>query len=495
MPTAGTDVLGVSARTSALFLVGGLTIAAAAIRFSTLGVQSYWADEGYTVRLVNSHFRGMLESIPKTESTPPLYYVLAWAWARAFGTSEVALRSLSALLGTALVPVAYLTAATVAGRRVALAAATLVVVNPLLVWYSQEARSYALLALLVGLSLLACVQVVNGRERAATMVWTWGFVSALALAAHYFAVFVVAPEAIWLLLARPRLRRRIWLALIPVVAIGCALLPLVQHQRNSAAQAFAFQSQSLPHRGIELVKQFLVGFDLPSEQLVSLIACACVLVAAVELVRRGDRRRVVPLAIVTGTSILLPFALAAGGLDYLKTQNLLASLLPCTIVAAAGFVASRIGVAALTLLVGLSLLAVMAVDTNAQFQREDWRDPLRLIGAPAASRAIVLTPEPGPVLDYYQPRTNPLPGAGGISVREVDLIGLATKPALGRFEPPNVTPANDLRGFEAHVVTNPKFTLVRYVSSRPRLVTDAELRAARLGDWAPDRATIVHQQK
>ena len=50
----------------------------------------------------------MLREVKASESNPPLYYVLAWGWAKAFGTGEVGLRSLSALFGAATVPVAYL---------------------------------------------------------------------------------------------------------------------------------------------------------------------------------------------------------------------------------------------------------------------------------------------------------------------------------------------------------------------------------------------------
>ena len=82
-------------------VVAGLALAGAALRFSTLGVQSYWADEGVTVHLLRMSFGGMLSAIPDSESTPPLYYALAWCWSKLFGTGEWGLRSLSAVIGTA----------------------------------------------------------------------------------------------------------------------------------------------------------------------------------------------------------------------------------------------------------------------------------------------------------------------------------------------------------------------------------------------------------
>src|SRR5205085_9760107 len=106
-------------------VLAALTVLAAILRFSTLHVQGYWFDEAVTVRLVQGGFGHMLSSIGGSESTPPLYYALAWLWVRAFGHGVVALRSLSARVGPAFRPVAYAAAAELASRRVALTAAAL----------------------------------------------------------------------------------------------------------------------------------------------------------------------------------------------------------------------------------------------------------------------------------------------------------------------------------------------------------------------------------
>src|SRR5437870_5379110 len=135
-------------------VLAGLVLAGAALRFSTLDVQSFWLDEAYTATLLGHDFGGMLGALPNSESTPPLYYVLAWLWSKPFGTGEVGLRSLSALFGTLTIPVVYAAARELVSERAGLVAAALAAVNPYLVWFSQEARSYALLALLGALSFL-----------------------------------------------------------------------------------------------------------------------------------------------------------------------------------------------------------------------------------------------------------------------------------------------------------------------------------------------------
>ncbi len=95
-------------RNGALWALALLTALGAAMRFASLDVQSYHHDEVITaMRVIPGSFSDMLHAVKNSESNPPLYYVLAWGWAKAFGTHEVGLRSLSALLGTATVPLAY----------------------------------------------------------------------------------------------------------------------------------------------------------------------------------------------------------------------------------------------------------------------------------------------------------------------------------------------------------------------------------------------------
>ena len=62
--------------------------------------------------------------MPHSESTPPLYYLVAWLWSRPFGTGEVWMRSLSALAGTGAILAVYLGACALPlPRRGALVAA------------------------------------------------------------------------------------------------------------------------------------------------------------------------------------------------------------------------------------------------------------------------------------------------------------------------------------------------------------------------------------
>ena len=127
----------------------------------------------------------MLHEVKHSESNPPLYYVIAWGWAKVFGLGEVGLRSLSALFGAATIPVAYFIGRELSGRRAGYITAAIVAVNPMLIWYSQEARGYALLVFLAALSFLFFLRALRTHDNRDLALWSLASIGALTT--HYFA--------------------------------------------------------------------------------------------------------------------------------------------------------------------------------------------------------------------------------------------------------------------------------------------------------------------
>ena len=460
--------------------MGALVVLAAALRFSTLDVQSFWHDEAVTAhRIIRHSLFATIGKIPGSESTPPLYYVLAWLWTRVFGVSEVGLRSLSALIGTAMVPVAYLAMRTLTPRREpALAMGALVAVSPVLVWYSQEARAYVLLALLGALSFLFFVRTLRGGGRR-DLAW-WALCSALALCTHYFAVFALLPEAVWLLRAhRDDVRGRL-VAVGAVALVGAALVPLAVHQKNQGHTSW-ISSIPLRTRIGDLLKAFVIGPSGSPNTALSVLAGALVLVACALLVLRGgERERLdarLPL-VVGGVAILLPLVLALVALDYFFPRNLIAAWLPLAALVALGCglrAARDVGAVTAAALCATLLAITIAIDFNSRLQRPDWRGVAHLLGPAAAPRAIVSPSTGDDPLEYY------LPGTGRIlrrhaNVSEVDLVGWP----LARERAPR------LRGFtlvsRARVKT---LTVYRYRAPQPRLVARSLLLRDHLGSERP----------
>jgi 4-amino-4-deoxy-L-arabinose transferase-like glycosyltransferase len=452
--------------------LAAITLAGGALRFATLGVQSYWLDEAASVNLMHKGFGAMLSGMSAGESTPPLYYILAWLWAKVFGTGEVGLRSLSAVIGTATIPVAYLLGRRVAGRAAGLIAAALVAFNPLLVWYSQEARSYALLVFLTGLTLLA---VLAALERPTTRrLGLWALAAVAAIATHYFAGFLVGAEAAWLLY-RTDARRRVAIAVGAVVVAAAALLPLALHQRSTGAAQF-ISATSLSRRVAEVPKQFLVGYQGPLETLVTIVAGLLAAYALLSLARasRGTRQRALMLAGLGAAAILAPIVLALLGPDYLITRNVLPAWLPLGVVVAAGLAmpgARRVGPAAAAALCAVGLALVIATDVDEAYQRDNWRAAARVLGKVDQPRAIIITPTSGRVpLALYLGTARPVPPPA-IEVKEIDYVSMAPR-LPGQAPHPPRPPVLAIPGLGEFTRTQGvTFTVIRMGSGQPIRIT------------------------
>ena len=493
---------------------------AAAVRLPTLAQQSFWLDEGYTVRLMRLTLRSMLSTIPGTESTPPLYYVLAWAWTRVFGLTEYGLRSLSALAGIATVPLVYATARRLAGPRAGVIAGALLAVSPLMIWFSQEARAYALATLLAALTLLCAVCYLDEGRRG----WLagWALAAALGLATHYFVAFVVAPEAALLWWrsradpggasradpggppradpgATPRAVRRLAPAFGLVAAVAVALLPLALAQRGTGHADYIAHG-ALSTRVLQVPKQLLVGYASPQQALTAVLAAAALAAGALwSLARSAQARREASIPLIVGlAAVIAPVLLALVGVDFLNTRNLLPALPALAVAAAIGFahVGGRVRFAALTgLLAAVSVAIVILVDANPRYQRPDWRGAGEALGLPRGPRAIDINPSSGLIpLEAYVPRLSRM--VTPERVTEFDIVAVAAPGAGGGLSapprpssPPAVPPG--FRLFRA--VYADGYTVLRYRSPAGARLTPAGVVGVTVGPG--DYAATVQSSK
>jgi len=465
-------------RVSAWWALVALTALAAALRFSTLGAQSLWYDEAFTpVHVLHRGLAATLHAVVHTENTPPLWYVLEWAISRVLGTGAVALRLLSALAGVATVPVAWAIGRELSSRRAAVACAALVAVNPLFVWYSQEARAYALFVLFAAMAMLYFLRALREEsqlDRDSATLAAFAVSSSLALLTHYFAVFLLAPMVLWL--AFNSNRRRAVLGAIGAVGIVClALLPLISAQGGHGTQwigrwALWSRLQAIPQYYLTSYYGAALGHGI--ELLVALPILAGLGFGLWRvLTPREERGAAIALAVAAG-GILLPILLVALGADYLAPRNLVAAMIPVTALIAVVVTAQRTGRAgpALAALIAIAFLAIsLDVDLSPRLQRGNWRGLARTISRGAEDRVITTVELGAAPLEYYLPPLHNVPRGASVSVVEIDETGYAplrrdaaSPPAPG-FQ---LAGSRDINGL----------ILYRFVSPVARTVSEATLR-------------------
>jgi mannosyltransferase len=482
-----------------------LVVLAAGLRLSTLGLQSFWYDEAFTpVHVLNASLGATLRAMVHTENTPPLWYLIEWVDARVLGTGEVALRLPSALAGIATVPVVWAIGEELGGRRAGLVAAALVAVNPLFVWYSQEARAYGLFVLTAALAMLCFLRAE--REPTRARMGAFAFTGALALLTHYFALFLLIPMVLWMV--RERITRRAALPAVGILGIvGLALLPLISAQGGHGTQWIG--RWALSSRLEAIPQYYLTGYSgAPLGHAVELLVALPIVVGlAVALWRmldggppttaratpEGDagsrasargvsrpQRRTragVPRGsqialLVAAGGILTPIALAILGADYLAPRNLVAAMVPVTGLIAVMLTspqAGRLGIVlAATIAVAFLILSI-DVNLSPRLQRGNWRAVARALRGQGSEQAITTVELGAAPLEYYLPGLRNLGRGTSVTVGEIDETGYAPlRASAGRSPAPGFRPLDrlDLDGLLVY----------RFVSPIARAVSEATLR-------------------
>ncbi len=470
--------------------LAAITLLAAALRLSTLGLQSFWFDEAFTpVHVLHASLFSTLRSVLHTENTPPLWYVLEWADARLLGTGAVALRLPSALAGIAVVPVAWAIGSELSGRRAAVLCAIFVAVNPLFVWYSQEARAYGLFVLTAALAMLCFLRAE--RDPVPARMAAFALSGSAALLSHYFAVFLLVPMVLWLL-RDPRTRRPALAATAALVVVGLALLPLIVGQGGHGTQwigawPISERLQAIPQyfltgnsgaplgHGVELLVALpiLVGLALGGLRLLEPSAAGA---AREDGAARAERARARRGALVTSATaaggVLIPIVLALLGADYLAPRNLVGAMIPVTaliavLVAAVANDVLRVAVGAT---IALAFLAIaIDVDLSPRLQRGNWSGVAGALSAGPADRAITTVELGAAPLEYYLPGLHNLRAGRSVVVSEIDESGYAPLRASAGESP--------APGFRLYARLNVDGLVVyRFRSATPRRVSESQLR-------------------
>jgi hypothetical protein len=263
-------------------LVAAAVVVGAAARF--VAPPDLWLDEAQSVAIARLPLPELLTAL-REDGSPPLYYLLLHGWTALFGQGAGAVRSLSALTGLLTLPLAWVAARRMAGRRAAVALVVLLATSPFVIRYAAETRMYALLVLLTVLAGLAAHAVV--RRPGPWPVVGLGVATGALLLTHVWAFHLVAVAGL-LALAALRAWRRPALRVLAGLALGGLIflpwLPTLLFQLAHTGTPWA----SAP--GLAALPIALESWRGGSEVRAHLLGTALVLLAALGALAVGTGR-------------------------------------------------------------------------------------------------------------------------------------------------------------------------------------------------------------
>lgn len=214
-----------------VLLALAVTLLGAGLRFYRLDQQSLWTDEVYSIQVARAPLGEICQQSARLNNSLPAYFLLLRPVVGSQGSDlDARARWLSALAGALTVPV-FIGVVLLwrKDEKVALLAGLLLAINPLHLWYSQEARAYALM-LLFGSLVWLCFDLALPVRKA---VWGWLYAlsAVAAVALHKTGLFFPAACGLWhgWQVARGQASRRSLLLQAPIAALVIGTLALPSH--------------------------------------------------------------------------------------------------------------------------------------------------------------------------------------------------------------------------------------------------------------------------
>jgi mannosyltransferase len=427
------------------FVVGVTAIAAVLLALS-IGEKGLWLDEALSVQRASLDWRSLWTELSTTQANMGLYYILLKAWVAIAGTTEAAVRSLSAVIAVATLPLVYFLARRIFDARSALAGVALLAFNSFFIRYGQEARGYSLLTLLVVASTWAFVRALDRPESRLRWV-AYVVTGTLAVYAHFFGALVALAHAVWLVRERPR--EAVWRALGAWLAIAALAAPILAFVLFKDVGQIDWIPTPRAIDALHVLRQLSgdAGWWL-----LGLYGAAC----ALALGRSDSRARLL------WVWLLVPFVVAFGLSAFkpiVQSRYLIVVLPPLAMLAGAGIARVRSQpLAGLMLSVALVLSAIGVRDWRHEADRQYWRH---------AARHVMANAQPGDAVgfyvysarvpfEYYLDRL-------GLRRPDVDLVDLASTPYIAGPRQPEPSAAV----LEALATGPPRVWLVRLQDGAP----------------------------
>ena len=337
-----------------------IVIAGAAFRLYHIGWLSLWLDEAASEWMSRQSVSYLLTVLPTYETNPPLYYLLLKGWRTVMGDGEAALRLLSALIGTATIPLVFAMGKMLGGQssgaKIGLLAAAMIAFSSFHVQYGQEARAYALLAFAVAL-VMACMmwlmchtpQVCARADQpdfaqgGKKVPWVLGLMAsgmALIMWTHdtgALAVLAIVLPGVYWWLSDAKCSRRAFIRLAIAGALALALfLPYLGHLLGHMAAVKSFWIEVPSWLVVVDTLTKVLGSASGAALLYYLIFCSLGVYGIEVLWRRGPRSVVLLLVSVALLPIGLELLISVFAMPVFLERTLIYCNIPLYLAAAYG---------------------------------------------------------------------------------------------------------------------------------------------------------------
>jgi mannosyltransferase len=350
-----------------------------------LGRPSFWNDEAATWAIGGHGFGDLLHVLRTSggDRGAALYYGMAFVWMRTFGTSELALRSLSLVAaGTAMVPF-HACARRLTATPAAWAADAVLATSSFLLAYARDARAYSLAMLSVVVAVWMFLRAMESQS--ARDWWIFTFLAATAIYVHWFSALVVVALFValfaWGLEGRLRDRAR-----TSVLALAVMVLPIVAVLLGGTNTGVDWIAPLNVAELRALVSQF-TGTSSPVLQVLVAIPLVVGLVAACNA---SLRHRAPPIAVMwfvlpVGLTILISIVK-----PLLVARYLIVTLPAFALLVGLGVFRLARGRPARVAAMALALVVLGSGNLSNLSNGEDWRAIVATIGQRAHSGDAIL---------------------------------------------------------------------------------------------------------
>lgn len=364
--------------------------------------QSLWLDEATTALTANLSLYDFFHRFMPGDFHPPLYYIVVRLWTEYFGINEFSLRMPSLIFGLGTIVFTYLIASNIGKSKwIAPLAALMVATNGLMVYYSQEARMYAMACFLVTAVIYFFMQ----------RLWLMFSLSLAMLGmTDYLALLIIIP-----LTYLGYKKKEFYLSLIPLALAYLIWAPtfLIQLTVGASVKTSSplwwkiLGTLSLKNALLIPVKFVLGRINFENFTLYSTIAGLTVIIYAKILYMAKGAPKILwmwlLMPIVTGMAL----AIKIPTLTYFRFLFCIPALYILIAFGISKISPTRFKIVAFVALLIINLATTFYYLTNPAFHREDWKSLVSFIESNRIENSVVLfrADSNQEAYKYYAPET------------------------------------------------------------------------------------------